>query len=118
MEMVNLFRRGDIIIADLEPVEGSEQGCKRPVLIIQNNIYNEYSPVIIVAAITSKTFKKDYPTNVHILRNESGLDRDSTILLNQLRTIDKSRIDKKVSSLDKYFMDKVDLAIKTSLDLK
>ncbi len=112
------IKRGDIIIGDLEPVIGSEQGGIRPCLVIQNNIYNKYSPTITIAAITSKKFIKEYPTNVELEKGESGLDKDSTVMLNQLRTIDKSRIIKKIGLLDDYIMGKVDLAIKASLNIK
>jgi len=110
-------KRGDIFLANLEPIQGSEQGGIRPVLIIQNDVSNKYSPVTIVAAITSKIFDKEFPTNVFILKEESGLDKDSTIILNQIRTIDKSRLIKKVGSLDFQLMDKVDLALMISLNL-
>src|SRR3989344_1047971 len=114
MGLVNI-KRGDICLANLEPVIGSEQGGIRPVLIIQNNIYNKYSPVTIVSAITSKIFSKEYPTNVFLKKKDSKLDRDSTVLLNQLRTIDKERIAKQISSLDSNFMRKINLAIKIGL---
>jgi mRNA interferase MazF len=109
--------RGDIFLADLKPVKGSEQGGVRPVLVIQNNISNKYSPVTIMAAITSKIFKKEFPTNVFLPKKDSKLDKDSTVLLNQIRTIDNSRLIKKISSLDEFLMKKVDLAIKISLGL-
>ena len=114
--MVNV-KRGDIVLANLNPIAGSEQGGTRPVLVIQNDVYNKHSPVTIVAAITSKIFSKEFPTNVFLFKKESHLDRDSTVLLNQIRTIDKSRILKKVSSLDNHTMRKVEMAIKVSLDL-
>lgn len=113
-----LIKRGDIILADLEPIRRSEQGRIRPVLVIQNNISNKYSPVIIIAAITSKIFEKEYPTNVFLSKIDSGLDKDSTVLLNQIRTIDKSRMIRKISSLNYDLMRKVDLAIKISLGLQ
>jgi len=112
-----LIKKGDIFLANLEPVRGSEQGGTRPVLVIQNDISNKYSPVIIIAAITSKDFKKEFPTNITLLKKDSKLDRDSTILLNQIRTIDKSRLIKKISSLDNYLIRKIDLGLKISLDL-
>ena len=110
-------KRGDIFLANLKPVIGSEQGGIRPVLIIQNDISNKNSPVTIIAAITSKVFEKEYPTNVFIQRKDSKLEKDSTVLLNQIRTIDKKRLIKKISSLSLGLIGKVDLAIKTSLDL-
>ncbi len=112
-----IIERGDIFLANLEPIKGSEQGGIRPVLLIQNNISNQNSPVIIISAITSKTFEKEYPTNVFISKQDSKLNKDSTILLNQIRTIDRSRIIKKLSSLDNFLMKKVDMAIKISLGL-
>ncbi len=111
------MRRGDIYLVDLEPVRGSEQGEVRPCLVIQNDFGNKYSPVIIVAPITSKKFSKEFLTNVSILKKESRLPRDSNVLLNQITTIDKSRILKKIGSLDSSIMKKVDLAIKLSLGL-
>lgn len=113
-----IIKRGDILLANLEPIKGSEQGGTRPVLVIQNDISNKHSPVIIIAAITSKIFEKEFPTNVFLLKKDSSLDKDSTILLNQIRTVDKRRILKKVSSLDNFIMKKVDLAMKISLGLE
>ena len=111
------IKRGEIILANLEPVVGSEQGRIRPVLVIQNDDSNEFSPTIIVAPITTKIYTKEFPTNVEIELNESGLKNKSTILLNQIRTIDKSRIRKKISILSTDIMDKVNLAISISLGL-
>ena len=111
------IRRGDIVIANLEPVTGSEQGGIRPVLIIQNNVLNTHAPTTIIAPITSKIYTKNYPTNVQFFSSTSGLKKESTILLNQIRTIDKIRLIEKISSLDSYLMLKVDKALKISLDL-
>jgi mRNA interferase MazF len=111
------LRRGDIIIVNFNPVKGSEQGGIRPAVILQNNLGNKYSPTIIIAPITSKKFNKEFPTNVELLKEDSKLDRDSTILLNQIIAIDKLRIRKKVSSLSNEIMNKIDLAIKISLGL-
>ena len=111
------IRRGDIVLAGLEPVKGSEQGGIRPVLVIQNDNGNKFSPTTIIAPITSKKFTKEFPTNVTIPEEESKLNNESTVLLNQVRTIDKSRIIKKISSLDFYLMSKVDMALKISLSL-
>jgi len=111
------IQRGDVVLANLEPVVGSEQGRIRPVLIIQNDISNQNSPTTIIAPVTSKVYSKEFPTNVFISKRDSSLDRDSTILLNQIRTIDKARIMKKISNLSSYLMKKVDLAIRISLDL-
>lgn len=111
------IKRGDIFLANFEPVRGKEQGGIRPALIIQNDIANKTSPVIIVAAITSRIFTKDFSTNVSISKEDSGLDKNSTILLNQLRTVDKSRLIKQIGELDNFLMGQVDMAIKISLGL-
>ena len=109
--------RGEIVVANLEPVKGSEQGGIRPVLVIQNDTLNKYSPTTIIAPITSKIYTKEYLTNVIIKKEDSKLKVDSTILLNQIKTIDKRRIIKKIVSLDNFTMNKVDRAIKVSLSL-
>ncbi len=111
------IKRGEIFLANLEPVFGAEQGRTRPVLIIQNNFGNKFSPITIIAPITSKIYSKEYPTNILITKNESGLKVDSTVLSNQIRAIDKSKIIKKLSSLNDFVINKVDLAIKVSLGL-
>jgi mRNA interferase MazF len=112
-----MMKRGEIFLANLEPIKGREQGGIRPVLIIQNDISNKHSPVVIIAAITSRIFEKEYPTNIFITKKESGLDKDSTILLNQIRTLDKRRLMKRVGNLNTFLMKKVDMAIKVSLAL-
>jgi len=109
--------RGDLLVVDLDPVVGSEQGGKRPVLVLQNNFANKYSPVVIVASITSKKYSKEFPTNVFLQKSISKLNQDSTILLNQIKTIDKKRIRKKFSFLDNFTMMNVNRAIKISLGL-
>src|SRR3989338_6383165 len=106
------IKRGDIVLAHLEPVVGSEQGSTRPVLIIQNDMGNETSPITIIAPITSKIYVKDFPTNIQLSREDSRLAKDSTILSNQIRAIDKSRIIKKISSLDSFTMNQVNIALK------
>lgn len=111
------IKRGDIVLANLEPVKGSEQGGVRPALIIQNDTSNEFSPITIIAPITSHRFDKEYPTDVFISKEDSRLNKDSRILLNQLRTIDKRRIVNKLYSLNHFLMKKVDMAIKISLGL-
>ena len=113
-----IIARGNIFLANLEPIKGSEQGGIRPVLILQNDISNKYSPVTIISAITSKIFDKEFPTNLFISKEESNLDKDSTILLNQIRTIDKRRLVKKLGSLSDFLMKKVDMALKISLSLE
>lgn len=114
--MVNI-KRGQIVIVNFEPIKGSEQGGIQPAVVLQNDIGNKISPVTIVAAITSKIFIKEYPTNVFLSKKKSNLEKDSTILLNQIRTIDKKRIIKKVCSLNKEIINKVDNALKISLKL-
>ncbi|HHY68661.1 MAG TPA: type II toxin-antitoxin system PemK/MazF family toxin [Bacillota bacterium] len=110
--------RGDIYFADLNPVLGSEQGGFRPVLIIQNDIGNKYSPTVIVSAITSQIQKAKLPTHVELPVSISNLEKDSVILLEQIRTIDKRRLKKWVARLDKTIMNKVDEALLISLGLK
>jgi len=109
--------RGDIVIANLEPIKGSEQGGIRPVLIIQNNVSNKYSPLTIVAPITSRIPSRKFITNVFLSSKDSKLKKDSIILLNQIRTIDKRRVNKKISSINHNLLKKVNQAIKISLDL-
>ena len=111
------MRRGDIYYADLRPVVGSEQGGIRPVLIIQNDVGNKHSPTVICAAITSKMNKAKLPTHIELLCGEYDMERDSVILLEQLRTIDKKRLKDKVCHLDKATMERVNKALKISLEL-
>lgn len=110
--------RGDVFYADLSPVIGSEQGGIRPVLIIQNDIGNKHSPTVIVAAITSQIDKAKLPIHVELKADDTGLDRDSVILLEQLRTIDKKRMREKLTQLDDAVMQQVDEALRISLGLK
>jgi mRNA interferase MazF len=110
-------KRGDIFYAELNPVVGSEQGGTRPVLIIQNDIGNQYSPTTIVAAITSQLDKAKLPTHVELSKEICGLEKDSVLLLEQIRTIDKRRLKEKVSSLGDEFMPKVNEALEISLGL-
>ncbi len=112
-----LIRRGDIYYADLRPVVGSEQGGVRPVLIIQNDIGNLHSPTVICAAITSQMNKAKLPTHVELSSSRYSLVKDSVILLEQLRTIDKKRLKDKVCHLDGDVMDKIDKALCVSLHL-
>jgi len=109
--------RGDVFYADLNPVIGSEQGGVRPVVVIQNDIGNKYSPTIIVAAITSKINKAKLPTHVEIPAKISSLKKDSVILLEQIRTLDKKRLQRKVTSLGENTIKKVNKAIEISLGL-
>jgi mRNA interferase MazF len=112
-----IIKKGDVFLVNLEPVRGREQGGIRPVLIIQNDVSNKHSPVTIIAAITSRIYSKEFPTNISVPKKDSGLNKDSTIMLNQLRTIDNSRIIKKIGSLNSYLMNRVDMALKISLGL-
>ena len=110
-------RRGDIFYADLSPVIGSEQGGLRPVLIVQNDVGNRYSPTVIAAAITSRMGKTRLPTHIDIYADRVGLAKDSVILLEQIRTIDKKRLREYVCHIDQERMKKIDQAIRISLDL-
>ena len=112
-----IIKRGDIFYADLRPVVGSEQGGIRPVLIIQNDIGNKHSPTVICAAITSKMNKAKLPTHIEIDSSEYAIVKDSVILLEQLRTIDKRRLKDKVCHLDTRILEKVDHALGISLEL-
>jgi mRNA interferase MazF len=116
VKAVNI-KRGDIYYADLSPVVGSEQGGVRPVLIIQNDIGNRYSPTVIAAAITSRSTKANLPTHIRLMANESGLAKDSVVLLEQIRTIDKRRLKERMGSLDLGEMGKVDEALSISFGL-
>lgn len=110
-------RRGDIYYADLSPVVGSEQGGIRPVLIIQNDVGNKYSPTVIAAAITSRTTKSKLPTHIEVYADKYGLAKDSVILLEQIRTIDKRRLKEKMGHLDEDVMGQVNDAISVSFGL-
>ena len=112
-----MIRRGDVYYADLSPVIGSEQGGVRPVLIIQNDIGNRHSPTVICAAITSRMNKAKLPTPVELNASTSNMVKDSVILLEQLRTIDKKRLKDKVCHLDDRIQKKIDIALKISLEL-
>ena len=112
-----IIRRGDIYYADLRPVVGSEQGGVRPVLIVQNDVGNRHSPTIICAAITSKMNKAKLPTHVELDAGKYDLVKDSVVLLEQLRTIDKQRLKDKVCRLDSEILKKVDRALEISLEL-
>ena len=116
-KMINGIKRGDIFYADLSPVIGSEQGGLRPVLIIQNDVGNKYSPTVIAAAITSKTSKAKLPTHIDKYAESTGLLKDSVILLEQIRTLDKKRLKEKTGHLSAAKMNEVDTAIAVSLNL-
>lgn len=110
-------KRGDIYYADLSPVVGSEQGGLRPVLIVQNDVGNKYSPTVIAAAITSQVGKTRLPTHIDVLADRFGLAKDSVILLEQIRTIDKQRLKEKMGHLDDSVMKRVNDAIGVSFGL-
>ena len=110
-------RRGDIYYADLSPVVGSEQGGMRPVLIVQNDTGNRHSPTVIAAAITSQTGKAGLPTHIQLRGRSAGLNRDSVILLEQIRTLDKSRLRERMGRLDESTMSAVDSALAVSFGL-
>ncbi len=112
-----MVRRGEIYYADLSPVVGSEQGGVRPVLIVQNDIGNKYSPTVIIAAITSQINKAKLPTHIELSGKEYGLPRDSVILLEQIRTIDKRRLREKAGFLLPETMKKVDEGLMVSFGL-
>lgn len=110
-------KRGDIFYADLSPVVGSEQGGIRPVLIVQNDIGNRFSPTVIAAAITSQKSKANLPTHIYLGTEESGLSRDSVVLLEQVRTIDKRRLKERMGRLNENAMNQVDQALSISFGL-
>lgn len=112
-----IIRRGDVYYADLRPVVGSEQGGIRPVVIIQNDVGNRHSPTVICAAITSKMNKAKLPTHVELPCGESEMAKDSVILLEQLRTVDKQRLREKICHLDERLLRQVDEALFVSLSL-
>lgn len=112
-----IIRRGDVFYADLRPVVGSEQGGVRPVLIIQNDVGNKHSPTVICAAITSRMNKAKLPTHVELSARQCDMVKDSVILLEQLRTIDKQRLREKICHIDTDLQEKVDEALKISLEL-
>jgi mRNA interferase MazF len=112
-----IIKRGDIYYADLSPVIGSEQGGVRPVLVVQNDIGNKYSPTVIAAAITSQINKAKLPTHIEISAQDYGLQKNSVILLEQIRTIDKKRLREKIGHMDEELMDKVNEALSISFGL-
>ena len=112
-----IVKRGDIFYADLSPVIGSEQFGVRPVIVIQNDIGNKYSPTIIIAAITSQINKAKLPTHIEINAPDYGLPKDSVVLLEQIRTIDKRRLREKIGNFDDDMMDNVDECLKISIGL-
>lgn len=111
------IKRGDIYYADLSPVVGSEQGGVRPVLIVQNDIGNKFSPTVIAAAITSQQTKANLPTHIKLDADSSGLSKDSMVLLEQVRTLDKKRLKDRMGSIDDYSMNMIDRALSVSFGL-
>ena len=109
------IKRGELYYADLSPVVGSEQGGIRPVLVVQNDVGNKYSPPVIAAAVTSKINKAKLPTHIELPSESYGLARDSVILLEQIRTLDKRRLKERIGELNELTMSKVDKAILISL---
>ncbi len=112
-----IVKRGDIYYADLSPVVGSEQGGVRPVLIIQNDVGNRYSPTVIATAITSQINKAKMPTHIELDANEYGLSKDSVVLAEQIRTIDKRRLKEKIGHIDEELMTRVNEALEISFGL-
>ena len=109
------IKRGDIYYADLNPVVGSEQGGIRPIIVLQNDVGNRYSPTIIAAATTSKLFKAKLPTHIELSKDETPLPKDSVVLLEQIRTIDKSRIKEKIGEIPPELMQQINDALLLSL---
>ncbi len=111
------IKRGDLFYVDLAPTRGSEQSGARPVLVIQNDVGNEAAPTVVVAPLTTRSFSKRFPTNVNVAEGTAGLKADSTVLLSQIRTIDKSRLERRLGHLPPDLMRQVDRAIRISLAL-
>ena len=111
------INRGDIYYADLSPVVGSEQGGIRPVLVIQNDVGNKFSPTVIVAAITSQLTKAKLPTHIELNKEKYNLVKDSVVLLEQIRTLDKRRLQEKICSIDNLTMQLIDVAVMISLGI-
>ena len=112
------IKKGDLYFADLSPVTGSEQGGIRPVLVVQNDVGNRYSPTIIVAAITSRKNKADLPTHVEIEAGGNGLSKNSTVLMEQLRTIDKTRLKERIGTIDRNRLPEINGALSVSLGIQ
>jgi mRNA interferase MazF len=112
-----IVKRGDVFYADLSPVIGSEQGGVRPVLVVQNDVGNKYSPTIIISAITSQINKAKLPTHIEISATEFGLNKDSVVLLEQIRTVDKRRLRDKIGHFDDELMEKVNEGLLISFGL-
>ena len=117
MQLMSELRRGELYYADLSPVIGSEQGGVRPVLVVQNDVGNKYSPTVIVCAVTSQLTKARLPTHIELPEGQGGLQKKSVALLEQLRTLDKRRLKERVGVIDKVKMDAVDKALLISLGI-
>lgn len=115
--MNKIVRRGDIYNVDLSPVVGSEQGGERPIVVIQNDVGNKYSPTIIVAAFTSKITKAKLPTHIEVSAHQYGLRKDSVLLCEQIRTLDKRRLGEKIGTCDEYMMNRIDNALLISMGI-
>lgn len=113
--MENLVKRGDIYFADLSPIVGSEQGGVRPVLVIQNDVGNRYSPTVIVSAITSQLSKAKLPTHIELSSSDYHLPKNSVVLLEQIRTLDKRRLKEKITVIDEAKMKEINKALLISL---
>ena len=113
-----MIRRGELYYADLNPVVGSEQGGIRPVLVLQNDVGNKYSPTIIAAATTSRLTKAKLPTHIELAKEQSPLAKNSIVLLEQIRTIDKRRLREHMGHVDEHLMNQVDSAIAVSFGLQ
>ncbi len=112
------IKRGELFWVNLNPSKGSEQSGRRPVLILQNDIGNTLAPTTIIAPLTTKSFSKEYPTNVNLPKGIAGLKSDATLLLSQIRTIDKTRLEEKIGTLSAYDLERVNHAIEISLGLR
>lgn len=112
------IKRGEIFWVNLNPSKGSEQSGRRPVLILQNDIGNALAPTTIIAPLTTKSFSKEYPTNVHLPKGTAGLKTNSTVLLSQIRTIDKTRLEERIGALPSSYEERVNRAIEISLGLR
>ena len=112
-----LVKRGDLFWVDLNPIKGSEQAGRRPILVIQNDVGNAFAPTVIIAPLTTKVFTKDYPINVRIPKGVAGLKETSIVLLSQIRTIDKSRLERRIGHLPVSYLRQVNRAISVSLGL-
>ena len=113
-----LIKRGDLFWVNLNPSKGSEQAGRRPVLILQNDVGNELAPTTIIAPLTTKSFSKEYPTNVNIPKGIAGLKTNSTVLLSQIRTIDKARLEEQIGTLPAPYLRSVNRAIEITLGLR